>query len=127
MHLIDTDICIQFLRGEKKVVDFITELEVIYISVITLAELFFGIYNSKNIESHKKALANFLSDVSLLNTDFSIAHKFGRIKAKLKNQGTFIGDFDIINAAFSLTYNLTLVTRNIKHYEKIDGINIKSV
>ena len=127
MHLLDTDICIQFMRNERKIVDFISKLEEINISIISLSELFFGIYNSKNIERHKKTLANFLTDVSVLNVNFYIANKFGKIKAKLKNKGTFTGDFDIINAAIALTYDLTLVSRNIKHYKRIEGIKLKII
>lgn len=127
MYLIDTDICIQFMRNERKVVDFIAKLDNINISVITLSELFFGLYNSKNLEKHKKTLADFLTNVSVLNVDFFIANSFGKIKAKLKNRGAFIGDFDIINAALALTYDLTLITRNIKHYEKIEDIKIKTI
>ena len=97
------------------------------LSIITLSELFFGIYNSKNLQTHKKTLANFLTNVSVLNVDFSIANNFGKIKARLKNKGAFTGDFDIINASFALTYDLTLITRNIKHYEKIEGIKIKKI
>ena len=127
MYLIDTDICIQFMRNEKKVVDFLIGLNNINISIVTLSELFFEIYNSKNIEKHKKTLNDFLTNVSVLNVDFFIANTFGKIKAKLKKKGTFIEDFDIINGAFALTYNLTLVTRNIKHYEKIERIKIKII
>ena len=127
MYLIDTDICIQFMRNEREVADFISGLDDINISVITLSELFFGIYNSKNAEKHKKALADFLTNVSLLNVDFFIANSFGKIKAKLKNKGSFTGDFDMMNAAFALTYDLIIVTRNIKHYEKIEGIKIKKI
>lgn len=127
MYLIDTDICIQFMRNEKNVVDLISRLDNINISIITLSELFFGIYNSKNVERHKKALADFLTNVSVLNVDFSVANNFGKIKAKLKNKGAFIGNFDMINAAFALIYDFVLITRNIKHYEKIEGIKIKTI
>lgn len=127
MYLIDTDICIQFMRNEKKVVDFIAKLDNLNISISTLAELFFGIYNSKNLEKHKKTLANFLSNISILNVDFSIANNFGKIKSKLKNKGTLVGDFDILNAAFALIYDFTLITRNIKHYKNIEEIKIKTI
>lgn len=127
MYLIDTDICIQFMRGEKKVVNFLVRLDNINISIVTLAELFFGIYNSKNMGKHKKTLSNFLSNVSILNVNFAVAHNFGKIKSKLKNTGTLIGDFDILNAAFVLTYDFTLITKNISHYEKVRRIKIKKI
>lgn len=127
MYLIDTDICIQFMRNERNVVDFISRLSDVKISIISLSELFFGIYNSQNLEKHKKTLADFLNGVSVLDLDFPVANNFGKIKAKLKSKGSFTGDFDMVNAAFALTYGLTIVTRNIKHYEKIEWIRIKTI
>jgi len=124
MYLIDTDICIQYMRKDKKVVDRISQLNDLNISIITLCELFYGIFNSKNTPKHKKTLANFLSNVFILNTDFSTAYSFGRIKSTLKNKGRFSGDFDMINAAFAQVYDLTIITRNIKHYDKIKGVKI---
>ena len=127
MYLLDTDICIQFMKNEGKVVSFIRRLDNPSISIITLAELFYGIYNLKNAEKHKKALADFLSGVSILNAEFSVANNFGRIKSILKNKGKLSGDFDILNAAFALTYGLTLITRNLSHYYNIEGVNAMSV
>ena len=65
--------------------------------------------------------------MTVLEVNFSVANNFGKIKAKLKNKGSFIGDFDIINAAFALTYSFTLVTRNTKHNEKVEGVKIKGL
>jgi len=127
MYLVDTDICIQFMRDERKVVDFISRMENINISVITLSELFFGLYNSGNLMKHKKTLADFLAFVSVLDANFFIANNFGKIKAKLKNRGAFTGDFDMMNAAFALTYDLTLITRNIKHYNQVEGVKINRI
>lgn len=127
MYLLDTDICIQFMKNEKEVVNTIRGLENIHISVVTLAELFYGIYNSKNLDKHKRTLTDFLTNIFILNTNFSIANYFGKIKSKLKNKGILIGDFDILNAAFALTYDLVLITRNLKHYNNIKGIKIKTI
>jgi len=115
------------MRDERKVVDFISRMENINISVITLSELFFGLYNSGNLMKHKKTLADFLAFVSVLDANFFIANNFGKIKAKLKNRGAFTGDFDMMNAAFALTYDLTLITRNIKHYNQVEGVKINRI
>ncbi len=127
MYLLDTDICIEFMRNEEKVVNEIKRLKDLHISIISLAELFYGIYNSKNLDKHKKNLVLFLQDISILESRFSVANNFGMIKSKLKKKGTLVGDFDILNGAFALTYGLTLITRNIKHYKNIEKIRIKTI
>jgi predicted nucleic acid-binding protein len=49
---------------------------------------------------------------------------FAHIRGNLRQQGLIIGDFDILIGATALHHNLTLVTRNRKHYERIPGLNI---
>jgi len=115
------------MKNEQVIVNVIRKIKDPYISIITLSELFYGIYNSKNTKKHKKALVQFLSGVHTLDTNFPIANNFGKIKSKLRNKGTLVGDFDIINASFALTYDLILITRNTKHYKNIEGINIKTL
>jgi predicted nucleic acid-binding protein len=127
MYLLDTDICIEFLRNNKKVVGLIRGFKELHISAVTLSELFFGIYNSNNEKKHKAKIADFLSNVSLLETNFSISNNFGKIKTSLKNKGFLAGDFDMMNAAFALTYDMTLVTRNIRHFKNIDGIKLRTI
>ncbi|MDP7180336.1 MAG: type II toxin-antitoxin system VapC family toxin [Candidatus Woesearchaeota archaeon] len=127
MYLVDTDVCIDFMRGKEQVVRNLTRLPNIMISSITLAELFFGIYKSNNPTKHKKRLGNFLENVTMLDVTFPIAYNFGKIKSQLSKKGKLIGDFDIMNGSFALTYEMPIITNNVKHYNKIEGITIKSI
>lgn len=127
MYLVDTDICVQFLRNEAKVIQYLRQLEDLHLSSITVAELFFGIFNSTNKEKHFRALENFLAAFTILPVNFPIAFQFGKIKAHLKKQGNVIGDFDILNGATGITYGLTLLTRNLKHYSKIPSLHVDTI
>lgn len=127
MYLIDTDICIEFLRGDKDIIKFFSDKKDLFISIITLSELFFGVYNSGNQRRHKKALHSFLGYVEVIDVSFPIAYNYGIIKSKLKKKGNFIGDFDILIGATSIVFNLPILTRNVKHYNKIKGVKIVSV
>jgi len=115
------------MKGEKKAVDFISRLDDFHISIITLSELFYGIYNSKNKERHMKTLEYFLRNIPIIDMNFSIAHNFGIIKSRLKKKGRFTGEFDMLIASFALTYGFHLVTRNVKHYKEVPGIRIKEI
>tara|TARA_Y100000310_G_C20629568_1_gene787870 strand:- start:1078 stop:1461 length:384 start_codon:yes stop_codon:yes gene_type:complete len=127
MYLVDTDVCVQYLRNDKAVVRELSVLENLHISTVTLAELFFGLFNSKKPEKHKKAVQSFLSFISVLDVTFPIAFGFGNIKARLKKKGHLIQDFDILNGSIARTYSMTLVTRNVKHYSQIDNLNIQTL
>jgi predicted nucleic acid-binding protein len=48
--------------------------------------------------------------------------RFALIRGNLRNRGELIGDPDIMIAATGLHHNLTLVTRNVRHFERIAGL-----
>lgn len=128
-YLLDTDITIEYLRGNQVVVDKLMELsfENLYISSISLAELFYGVYNSKNIKKHLTGLLNFLEKVEILNLNFEVCKIFGKIKSKLRKKGKLIDNFDLLIGSICLFNNNILITNNDKHYRKIKEIKILNI
>ena len=128
MYLLDTNICI-FLKNKKSpnVLQKIKENKHlgIYISSITVAELQFGVYNSKYMERNRIALIKFLTPFSVLNFDDRDAEEFGKIRASLKNEGKIIGAYDMLIAAQALAKNLILVTDNTKEFCRIKTLTIE--
>ena len=128
MYLLDTNICI-FLKNKKSpnVLQKIKENKHlgIYISSITVAELQFGVYNSKYIERNRIALIKFLTPFSILNFDDRDAEEFGKIRTSLKNEGKIIGAYDMLIAAQALAKNLILVTDNTKEFCRIKNLTIE--
>jgi vapC-like nucleic acid-binding protein len=128
MYLLDTNICI-FLKNKKSpnVLQKIKENKHlgIYISSITVAELQFGVYNSKYIERNRISLIKFLTPFSVLNFDDRDAEEFGKIRTTLKNEGKIIGAYDMLIAAQALAKNLILVTDNTKEFCRIKNLTIE--
>ena len=128
MYLLDTNICI-FLKNKKSpnVLQKIKENKHlgIYISSITVAELQFGVYNSKYMERNRIALIKFLTPFSVLNFDDRDAEEFGKIRTTLKNEGKIIGAYDMLIAAQALAKNLILVTDNTKEFCRIKNLTIE--
>lgn len=128
MYLLDTNICI-FLKNKKSpnVLQKIKENKHlgIYISSITVAELQFGVYNSKYIERNRISLIKFLTPFSVLNFDDRDAEEFGKIRTTLKNEGKIIGAYDMLIAAQALAKNLILVTDNTKEFCRIKTLTIE--
>jgi tRNA(fMet)-specific endonuclease VapC len=106
-YLIDTDWIINYLFGQEKTFEKVEELKQhgIALSVISLAELYEGVYYSKNPEASQKGLEDFLEDISVLGIQDGICKIFGRERGRLRKQGNIIGDFDLLIAATCLHYN----------------------
>ncbi|MEZ4756612.1 MAG: PIN domain-containing protein [Flavobacteriales bacterium] len=125
-YLIDTDICIWFLRGLPLVRERFRTAGYANctISEITLAELLFGAYRSADPEKNLRRLDVLLADIAVLSTSMAI-DRFAREKARLFSQGTPVADFDLLIGATAVHHGLTLVTNNTKHFQRIQGIQLE--
>ena len=127
-YLLDTDTCVYWLRGRTDVRDrWISEDPgSIAISIITVAELYYGAAFSDRPEENRTAINNLIEHVIVLQVSKEAAEVFGNIKASLRKGGTLIEDIDLLIAGTALAYNLTLVTNNIRHFDRIPEIKIES-
>lgn len=125
-YLIDTDWIIDFLKGERKVVEKLVSLvdDGLAISIISLAELYEGIYASAQVEKQSQGLNDFLTAVTVIGIDDKICKVFGEQRMRLRREGKLIDNLDLLIAATSLHYNLTLMTNNISHFDRIKGLKI---
>jgi len=127
--LVDTDWVIEYLRGNPAMVTRLTELQPqgLALSIISLAELYEGVFYSRDPEGDGRDLADFLRGVTVFGIDADIAQRFGRECGRLRKAGMLIADFDLLIGATALAHNLTLLTNNRSHFERIDGLTIESV
>ncbi|MCA1949800.1 MAG: type II toxin-antitoxin system VapC family toxin [Treponema sp.] len=128
MYLLDTNICI-YLKNKKPkhVLNRLHEVidQNLYISSITVAELYFGVYNSQHIEKNHISLIEFLAPFKILNFDDEDAKEFGKIRSKLKKEGKLIGPYDMQIAAQAIAKKLILVTNNTDEFIRVDGIKLE--
>ena len=66
-------------------------------------------------------LNRFLQSVAVIGLDEETAQIFGRERGRLRTAGMMIGDFDLLIGATALQYDLTLLTNNRRHFERIEG------
>lgn len=125
-YLIDTNICIYFIKGlfdlKKKFEQ--VDPDNCFISEITLAELMFGVENSEKKGKNQKTLDNFLTGVKIVPIFHSL-DLYAKEKARLRKAGTAIDEFDLLIGVTSITHNLTMVTNNTRHFERIKGIALE--
>ena len=128
-YLIDTDWVIHYLNGNEKIVEKLTSFKKkrLAISVISLAELYEGVYYSRDPTGNEQALRDFLAGVSVLGINEEICKIFGKERDGLRKKGRIIGDFDLLIAPTCIYYDLIVLTNNRKHYEVVEGLKIISV
>jgi tRNA(fMet)-specific endonuclease VapC len=85
-YLLDTDTCIYWLKGREAVKQNVLAVgySEIAISVITVAELYFGAYNSTKINENLAAAEKFIQSLPVLNLSQTSLKYFGQLKADLK-------------------------------------------
>ena len=127
-YLLDTNICIYFLRGKEQVDIKINRIgaENCFISEMTVAELLYGVeYNSQNEEENRRLVENFIRDAQVLSISDAIPI-FAKEKAALRKNGTLIDDIDIFIGATAIANNMILVTDNEKHMNRLSDIKIEN-
>jgi tRNA(fMet)-specific endonuclease VapC len=127
-YLLDTNICVFFLRGKLNLDKIIKEkgVENCFISEITIFELRFGAENSLNPKQSHEAVERFIKGLSIIPIIGSVK-KYAETKAFLRKNGTPMNDeFDLIIGVSALSNELTLVTDNVKDFRNIKNLKIEN-
>ncbi|MBI3035263.1 type II toxin-antitoxin system VapC family toxin [Candidatus Woesearchaeota archaeon] len=119
-YLVDTDILIDVSKGSQRAVEFLDGLENSRISIISAMELIVGARNKKEIGTIEEFLSNY--ERLLINEEIAI-RALELIKQHSLSDGLSIPDAFI--AATAINKNLTLTTKNIKHFKVIKDIKLK--
>ena len=127
-YLLDTNICVFFLRGKQSIVEQIIGkgIDNCFISEITVAELFYGVecddYNFK--ENRKKV--NELIDILTVIPITNVLLEYAQQKAFLRKRGNLIDDMDLFIGSTAIANNMILVTDNEKHLNRLSNIKIEN-
>ena len=122
--LLDTNIVIALFKNDNLVKDKISEAAEIFLSNVTIGELYFGAYKSNRVEDNIRQLEDFIFNNNVLNCDQFTAKFYGQIKNQLKFKGKPIPENDIWIAAIAIQHNLVLISRD-KHLREIEGLFLK--
>jgi tRNA(fMet)-specific endonuclease VapC len=128
MYLLDTDIVIYSLKGHSTVKK---NLErnlhaALKISIVTLMELYYGAYKSQKVASNIGKIKRIEDAVEIIALGRESAEIYAMLKADLEKAGIPLDDFDLILAACALSYDLVLVTNNVKHFQRIQGLKFEN-
>jgi tRNA(fMet)-specific endonuclease VapC len=127
-YLLDTDTCVFWLRGHPPVREHLAEIDpqTVAISVVTLAELRYGAAYSARPHDNHQAINAFIFAIPVLDLVPEAADAFGDLKSDLRRKGLLIEDMDLLIAATALAHDLTLVTNNMAHFERIPHLRLEN-
>ena len=127
-YLIDTDIIIFALRGDKTVLAKFEENKNIPISIslITYAELVFGVKRSGNEQKNMLKVNRIREIYPVEELNIGIMEIFADIKTKMYTKAIRIEDMDLFIAATAIYNDLTLVTNNTKHFRNIPLLKLEN-
>lgn len=128
-YLLDTNICIYYFKGLYNLDRKFKEIGIsnCSISEITIAELKFGVENSNSTkkEENRKVVQSFINSINVIPIFLSL-DIYAVEKSRLRKQGFVIDEFDLLIGSSAIASNSILVTKNIKHFEKLNGIKIEN-
>lgn len=128
-RILDTNICIDVLRGREKVVGRLAKCSPkdCFISVITEFELFQGADRApaEHRKEERTKVSRFVATLQILPFDSECARIAARINADLLNRGTPVSITDVFIAGTGLRHKWTVVTNNMKDFRRIAGLTLE--
>ncbi len=124
---LDTDILIDSLRGYRETVEKVKELEGkyhLFTTVISSFELYYGAYRTGKMEQNVLCADELLNRLSILQMTGGASKLAGKLAADLEKKGEAIDFRDALIAGIVITHGTILFTKNIKHFDRIEGIDL---
>ena len=126
MKVLDTDTCVEILRGNLKVMERrVDQTEEVVTTWMTAGELYFGAACSRDPLGNRSLVEQFLRTLPVIGMDRRTADVFGETKAALQRAGEVLPDADVIIGAIVLARGAVIVTGNRARFERLPGIRIE--
>ncbi|MGH8048467.1 MAG: type II toxin-antitoxin system VapC family toxin, partial [Chthoniobacterales bacterium] len=127
LKILDTDTCIEILRGNRKVIEWrLRTQDQVVTTWVTAAELFYGAAKSKEPMGNKRLVEDFLGTVSVLSADLPAAQFFGILKADLELSGRRLPDADLWIGSLARSNRAAVVTGNTRHFGRMEGVAVEN-
>jgi tRNA(fMet)-specific endonuclease VapC len=129
MFLFDTDSITNIFKKKpsKNLINKLSKssFEEQFISTITIGEIVYGAMKSNKPEFHLNNLQNILLPVvNIVSFDTKSSFVYGEIRAMLEKFGNIISHTDLQIASIAIANNLTLITGNTRHFQRIEKLKI---
>ncbi len=127
--IFDTTFIVDVMRNEAAAVAKLHELiskgEPQLVTAVTIFELFSGLARSKKPEQEKEGIRKVLYGQLIIHFDKEAAERAGDIDGTLIKEGTMIDPTDSMIAGIAVIKKEKLLTRNVKHFSRVRGLEIE--
>lgn len=128
--LIDASVLIEHERDRVDLEQRIRgrEGEEFFLSVVTASELLHGVHRAADpaVRARRSAFVEgILERFPLLDVDLATARAHARLWAELASTGALIGPHDLWLAAACIAHDLSLVTGNLREFERVEGLSVE--
>lgn len=125
-YLVDSDVLVDGLVGRPAALDLVARLRHhgLAVSIVSYGEVFEGAFKATDPHLRLARFRTYLDDFAMNPLTDPIMETFARIRADLRGSGRLISDLDILIAATAIHHDLTLITRNLRHFERIPELSI---
>lgn len=120
--IIDTDVLIWYMKGNKKAYKIVENSKNFFISVVTYIELVQGMRNKNELDKLRRALHNWNSKILYISEEISVKAMFFVEQHYLSHS---IQLADALIGATTIAYGLPILTGNDKHYRILKDMQIK--
>lgn len=127
--MLDTDTCAFILRrSSQELLDRIqaVPLDRQSISIVTLAELLYGVKVTARKKINRAAVDTLVRHVAVLDWSRAAAEHYADIRADLKKRGQLIGANDLLIAAHARSLGATVVTNNVKDFRRVRQLGVEN-
>ena len=127
-HLLDTDTCIGVLRQRPGMVQRLSQIAPTdcAVSMVSVYELFCGLAKAQDPAKERQKVERLLSVINELPLDRAGAEAAANLRAQLERQGTPVGPYDLLIAGQALAGGLTLVTNNVREFQRVSGLKLET-
>lgn len=126
--ILDTDVLIDVLRGHSPTQDKLRSLEQehmpLQITTISIFELFQDMQQLSGEKQEK--IKNLINSLQIISFDEFAAEEAGLLRAKLQQEGNILDPEDCMIAGIAITHHEIVLTRNARHFNRINGLKIQS-
>ncbi len=129
MKCLDTDLLVAILRGKETARDSVAALDESGRDATTSVnafEIVYGAQRSVRRNENLKEALRLLDRLLVIPLDLPSARRAGEIAANLAAKGEGIDYRDAMIAGIALESELTIVTRNEKHFSRIKGLKLET-
>ena len=126
-YLIDSDVCIKAMGKERvSLMNVLNGMrpDGLAISVVTYGEVTEGVLYSNQRAVNQQRWRDFVAGFDVIDVTLEIAEVWADIRGFLRKQGNIVPDNDLLIASTALRFGMAVVTRNIRHFGRVEGLEV---